>query len=61
MRLKNIFDSAQLGAIARDRGSGVGIDVIDLVRRNFRIRERVAHGARETFAVRLGRHDVVSI
>jgi len=54
---QNLFDRHRLGAVVQLRRARVRIHVIDLLRRNFRIGERVAHRTNTRIAARQrGRH-----
>src|SRR5437660_1716363 len=58
---KNLFDRLGFADVAETGGSGVGIDVIDVVRRNLCVIERQLHGARGASTVFRRRGHVVGI
>src|SRR5712691_3447284 len=58
---KNFFDRLGFTDIAKTGRSGVGVDVVDVVRRNLRVIERQLHGARSASAVFRRRGHVVGV
>ncbi len=61
MRAEYLFDRHRFRAVVQLRRAGVGVDVIDLLRRDLRVGERVAHGPNARFAAGQGRGHVESI
>src|SRR6266436_6441555 len=58
---KNFFDRLGFTDIAKTERSGVGVDVVDVVRRNLRVIERQLHGPRGASAVFRRRGHVVGV
>src|SRR6266436_3148378 len=58
---KNFFDRLGFTDIAKTGRSGVGVDVVDVVRRNLRVIERQLHGPRGASAVFRRRGHVVGV
>ena len=61
MRAEYLFDVRRFRAVVQLCRAGVGVDVIDLLRRDVRVRKRVAHGPNARFAAGQGRGHVESI
>src|SRR6266480_3470176 len=58
---KNLFDRFGFADVAETGGSGVGVDVVDVIRRNLCVIERELHGARGASTVFRWRGHVVGV
>ncbi len=61
MIAEHLFNRRRFRAVVELRRTGVRVDVIDLLRRQLRVRERFAHRANARFAARERRGHVESI